>query len=115
MKLFFLSIVFSAILSWFFSWNAFVFVTAIMGMASRNSWRAFLCGFCSIFVLWCGSSLVLHLLGDGVLAPRLGAIFNLPAWPLIFILSGLAGGLIGGLSAWAGYNFQDLVRSGQKK
>ncbi len=70
----------------------------------RSGGGAFGAGFLGIGLGWLFLSTFIHFQTEGILTNKVGQLFSLPQpAPLLLIITALIGGLVGGLSAWAGY------------
>jgi hypothetical protein len=69
----------------------------------RRAWTAFLSGFGGTALAWTALAGILDLRNHHLLSDRVAVIFHLPAGIYLVAATGLMGGGIGGLSAWAGY------------
>lgn len=86
-------------------WWTFVPLIVLLAylLRSRN-WlaRPFLTGFVAIFLLWGGAALWQDLGNEGLLSYRMAGLFSLPSGWMLVLITGLIGGLLGGLAAWTG-------------
>jgi hypothetical protein len=84
-------------------WSLAVGAAVVAFFFDQSGWRAFLGGFVAAFLLWGAAAAWLNSSGGSLLADRLNQL--LPVNSLL--LTGLVGGLVGGLAALTG----KLVRS----
>lgn len=77
------------------------FIVAIV--IPQRPFKSFLSGFLAIFLLWAGLSLWIDQANQGILLQRVAALFKLSnaSW-LLFLITGLLGGIIGGLASLTG-------------
>ncbi len=103
---FLLMFVLSYALQMFIPWWSIAIVAVLIGFSfKQHAGLAFLSGFLAVFVLWAGYAYVLssannHLLASKVtelMAPLTGGSKN-----VLFVLSGVTGGLVGGLGCLTG-------------
>ena len=116
---FFLIFVFSLITQFFLPWwiiGPVAFVIA--AWKSLTGRQAFLAGFLAIFTLWVVVALFKTLPNDNILANRVAQMFMLPPlkfnWIVMLLITGLTGGIAGGLAALSGFYFRlALARKSQ--
>lgn len=77
------------------------FIVAIV--IPQRPFKSFLSGFLAIFLLWAGLSLWIDQANQGILLQRVAALFKLSnaSW-LLFLITGLLGGILGGLASLTG-------------
>lgn len=103
----FLSILLIAVLSgiveWFAPWWSLAIVSALIAVLMHlRPGKALLAGFLGIGALWLGFVLWRDIPNEHILSERLAKLFKLPNYTLFIVVTAVLGGLIGGLSAWAG-------------
>lgn len=97
--IFILSFVLQLFLPW---WSSAILCFVIGAYFSGKLKKAFLSGFLGLGALWLLVALYAQIQNQNILAAQLAILFSLPSgWFLPFI-SGLLGGLIGGLSILSG-------------
>lgn len=112
MLLILLTLVLSAIAQTFLPWWSCVLVAfAVSALLSKHAGKAFISGFVSIFLLWLGMALIIHVRNEFILAERIAAMLTLPSSHLLPLISGLIGGIAGGIAAWAGKFSGDLMKN----
>jgi len=90
-------------------WTAVLIAAFVEGIFGSSRFLSFLIGFYGIALPWMVASLIIDLQNGSLLSDRVLTIFNLPTWPLlIIIVTGLIGGVAGGLAAWAGGHVHSL-------
>ncbi len=104
---FLLSVILIALLSGvaenFFSWWSIAVVSFIVAVFfSQKPGKSFLSGFCGVAVFWLVACLMHDMVNDHILSMRMAVLFHLPNYRLFIAVTVLIGGLVGGLSAWAG-------------
>jgi hypothetical protein len=103
-----LSIICSYVLPWWFV-AVIAFVAAYF--FSKKPGKAFLSGFLAVFVAWILLALFKSIPNDNILATRVAKLMQLPNWILLLIVTGIIGGLLGGMAALSGA----LIRKSFKK
>ncbi|MGF1534690.1 MAG: hypothetical protein ACFCUI_13390 [Bernardetiaceae bacterium] len=92
-------------------WGALGAAALVGLLLSDKGWPAFGAGFAGVGGLWLGYAgwLWWFSVEDGnLLMDRMQAVLNLPnAW-LLFVLTLLLGGLLGGLATWGGFALKKL-------
>lgn len=85
-----------------FPWWSVVVLCAVLGWVFRASpLMALLAAFLGVFLLWAGYAAILNYYNEGILSARMGKVFGgIPALALV-PLTGLLGGLLGGLAAFS--------------
>src|SRR5690606_11989368 len=76
---------------------------------SRSAAAAFASGFLGTAAAWAGWAAFLDWRNRHLLSTRMAEIFHLPAGWAVVLATGLVGGLIGGLAAWAGFTLRSYV------
>ncbi|MEO7424498.1 MAG: hypothetical protein ABI036_04875 [Fibrobacteria bacterium] len=76
----------------------------------RRAGIAFLSGFAGTAPAWVGLAAFLDLRNHHGLSDRVAAVFHLPSGLYLLAATGLMGGCIGGLAAWAGYALRAYVK-----
>jgi hypothetical protein len=84
-------------------------IAAIIGGYVFNSRLNFVAGFLAIFVLWISISLGIDLSSAAPLTDRVAAILKVPK-PVLFIVTGVLGGLVGGFASAAGASLRPSKR-----
>ncbi|MDB5102568.1 MAG: hypothetical protein JWP91_257 [Fibrobacteres bacterium] len=69
----------------------------------RNAASAFASGFAGAGLAWAGLAAFLDWRNHHLLSGRIAALFHLQTGWAVVALTGILGGLMGGLGAWAGY------------
>ena len=76
---------------------------------NKNYWISFLVGFIAVFLLWGGLALIKDMANESLLSAQVGDLLQgLPGIALI-LLTGIIGGLVGGLSGMVGYSARELI------
>lgn len=84
-------------------WSIAVAGFLVAVIVPQKAFKSFLSGFLGIFLLWAVLSLWIDQSNQGILLQRVAALFKLnnAAW-LLFLITALIGGLIGGFAALTG-------------
>lgn len=114
--IFLLILVISLLLQFFLPW--WIIGLVAFGIAfwkAQRAGQAFASGFGAIFILWVAMGLIRSIPNDNLLANRIGEMLMLPAnsfnWIIVLVVTGIIGGLVGGLSALAGFYSAAAFRS----
>ncbi len=93
----------------FFPWWSIALAGFICGLLFIQKTRyAFLNGFVGIFILWGSMALYTYIINQGFLAEKLAGLLHLPHGIFSVIVTGLIGGVIGGLSMVTGNELKKL-------
>lgn len=107
--------VLSGIAEWFAPWWSLAIVAAVIAVAMKlRPGKAFLAGFLGIALLWLGVVLWRDIPNEHILSTRLAKLFTLPDHTLFIVVTVVIGGLVGGLSAWAGAQLRMAFQSRRK-
>ncbi len=116
--LFILIILFSLVAQFFLPW--WVITPIAFGLAARskeNGKKSFWNGFFAIFILWICMALLRTLPNENLLADRVAEMLILPAssynWLILVLITGILGGLVAGVSAFAGFQFRKAFLKGR--
>ena len=83
-------------------WMVAIAAFVVSAFIRQKPGAAFLAGFSGIGLFWL-TACVIHDCANGhILSTRMAALFHLPNYSLFIAVTVLVGGLVGGLSAWAG-------------
>jgi hypothetical protein len=98
-----LMIILSAVAEYYLPWWTIAVVCFVVALFSgQGAGKAFLMGFCGIAIFWLAMALLHDIPNEHILSARMAALFKLPNYALFICVTVLIGGLVGGLSAWAG-------------
>ena len=116
MFLIFLIIIASLILQFFLPWWIIALIAFAMAFwNARSAGHAFGSGFIAIFLLWIVMGLFKSVPNEHLLANRVGEMFMLPPgsfnWIVMLLATGILGGLVGGISALAGFMSGNAFKS----
>ena len=95
-----LALVLELILPW---WT--IAIAAFIGGAAFNSRSNFGAGFLAIALLWIIHALIIDTSAAAPLAERVAGVFKLSK-PLLYVVTGVIGGLVGGFASMAGSALQ---------
>lgn len=76
----------------------------------RRAGTAFASGFAGAALAWTACAGFLDLRNHHLLSNRIADLFHLPAGALVPVLTGLIGGIMGGMAAWAGFALRAYVK-----
>ncbi|MCY7290825.1 MAG: hypothetical protein LH615_01455 [Ferruginibacter sp.] len=114
---FFISILLIAVVSFaaslFMPWWIIAAAAFIVSFAiPQRPLLAFLSGFLALFILWIGVSLYISSANDDLLVHKMAVLFIKTDNPiLLFLLTGLIGGLVGGFGSLSGRLLRQIVGS----
>lgn len=103
-------IVLAYILELFLPWYYIAVACFVMGYALKSK-ANFLAGFMAIALLWLVKASLQNSAGSSDLAERVAHIFTLPKMELLFLVTSIVGGLVGGFAAWSGSLLKRKVRA----
>ncbi len=98
-----------------FWWMVAVACFAVAVAMKEPPGKAFISGFVAIALLWAIVALRADSLNDHILATRMAKLFSLPNSGLFIAVVAFVGGLVGGLSAWAGTMMSTYGRSDARR
>jgi len=78
-------------------------------LSAKSEKDAILSGFLAVFLLWTSLALFRDVANAGIIATRIGALLGVQGLsPLLFLISGLLGGLVGALSSYVGFQLKTV-------
>jgi len=90
-------------------WGMALATTIVTFMLNKNYWISFIVGFFAVFLLWGGFAMLKDLSNDSILSAQVGDLLQgLPSFALI-ALTGVVGGLVGGLSGLVGQSAREML------
>jgi hypothetical protein len=112
--LFILILIASLLFQLFLPWWIIAPVAFILAAWKANTaGGAYKAGFGAIFILWIAMSLLQTLPNENILANRVGLMLGFPdipfRWIFVLLITGIAGGLASGFSAFAGYYCRQAI------
>jgi len=94
-----LSAALQALLPW---WTMAIGAFAVGFLFASNGWRSFFAGLLGVGLLWLGMSLFIDISTQTALTERVARLFPTKTTPLLFLVTSLVGGLVGGLASLTG-------------
>ncbi|MFN7118634.1 MAG: hypothetical protein ACK4TA_17685 [Saprospiraceae bacterium] len=95
----------------FLPWWSIAAMPAIMAFIFRIEVKvSFLGGFLMAALLWGGYAALIDLANDGILSARIGKLFGGVSGFILILLTGLVGGIFGGLGALTGSLGRSLIK-----
>ncbi|HKP96054.1 MAG TPA: hypothetical protein VJ385_09885 [Fibrobacteria bacterium] len=76
----------------------------------RRGGAAFASGFAGTGLAWAAAAAFLDWRNHQILSGRIAMLFHLPSGLLLPALTGVLGGIVGGLAAWAGFALRAYVK-----
>lgn len=102
-----LSLLSQLILPW---WSLAVVAFLVCFWRSPSAGRAFLYGFAGVALIWLSYALLIHLRTDGIFTARMSSLlFKTNNAVIPILVTGVLGGLVGGLSGLSGFFFQQIT------
>lgn len=93
----------------FLPWWSIALAAFMGGMIFKSrGLNAFLAGALGVGLVWLGVAWLIDYQTDSILTSKIAGILKLENKNLIIAITVLLGSLIGGFSAWTGYNFRSL-------
>lgn len=90
-------------------WGVALATMLVTFLLNKNYWVSFIVGFFAVFLLWGGFALIKDLANESLLSAQVGDLLQgLPSIALI-VLTGIIGGLLGGLSGLVGHSARELI------
>jgi hypothetical protein len=87
------------ILPW---WSVALVSFAVSLIVAQRPSKAFLMGFAGVGLCWLVIALLHDQANDHILSVRMAQLFKLPNYGLFILVTVVVGGLVGGMSSWAG-------------
>ncbi len=87
----------------FMPWWTIAVVSFLVSLfIEQKAGKAFLAGFSGVALFWLVAALIHDSANDHILSAKMAMLFHLPNYGMFICVTAFVGGLIGGLSAWAG-------------
>lgn len=103
-------IVLSLVLQVFMPWWTAAIAGFVVGLAFNNpSFKSFSIGFIGVFVVWATYAFWLDVQNASVLSKKIAVLFSVHQPVLLLLITGIIGGITGGLGSWAGNETKKLV------
>jgi hypothetical protein len=84
-------------------WSVAVVAFAVSALIPQAPWKALLCGFAALFVLWAGLAWYLDEANDHLLSGRISLLILKISSPMLLVaLTGFVGGIVGAMGALSG-------------
>ncbi len=91
------------LLQYFFPWWTAVIAAFIVVLIVKSSWiNDFLSGFLGVGLLWGIMALMIDMQTNSILTSKVAALFSLDNATYLILITGLVGGIAGGLGALCG-------------
>jgi hypothetical protein len=92
-------------------WIVAVIAFAAAFFLGKTSGKSFGAGFLGVALAWAIWALIKSIPNENELANRVSALFHLPGWYLMVIVTAIIGGLVGGMAAWSGVLFKKAFKT----
>lgn len=100
----------------FFPWWSIALCAFFLSLIVRGSqFGSFMSGFTATGFLWMIKAATVDVQTSSILSKKIAPVFHLTHPTTLVILTGLVGGIVGGLSAWSGYHLQKLYSHKEEK
>lgn len=106
-----LSFIAGFILPW---WMVAVVAFLAAIIVGKTSGKSFLSGFAGVAIAWVILALIKSIPNENILAGRVAALFQLPDWIYILLITSILGGLVGGMAAWSGVLFRKAFQKNKR-
>ncbi len=94
------------LLRMFLPWWSLAIGCLLMGaLFANNGGASFLAGFLAVAVLWFGMAFYMDYSTQSILTDKVALLFPTQTKPLLFVVTALVGGLVGGFAALSGALF----------
>lgn len=98
------------LIQYFLPWWTLIFPCSLFGFLYGNkAGRSFLIGFLSVALAWLAVAFWIRLDAGPALSDQVAGIFPGKSVAVLFALTGLIGGLAGGLTSWTGYELRRMI------
>jgi len=105
-----LTVLLSYVAEQFLPWWTISICSAIVaGVLPLNKVTAFWGGFTSISLLWMTVATVIDVRTHSILSTKIAPLLGCPGTTLLILLTGLVGGMVGGLGALSGQQVRTLL------
>ena len=99
---------------WLLAW-AIVICASIVAMCIQTTHTtAFLGGFIAISLLWMAKAAVIDVRTHSILSTKIAPLLGFQSPIVLILLTGLLGGILGGLGAMSGHQLRELLYSTKK-
>lgn len=98
------------VLQIFMPWWAAAVAGFVVGLAFNNpSFKSFSIGFIGVFIVWATYAFLLDVQNASVLSQKIAVLFSVNQPVLLLLITGIIGGITGGLGSWAGNEARKLA------
>ena len=97
--IFLISCALQAFLPW---WTMAIGAFAVGFVFASSGWKSFFAGLLGVGLLWLAMSLFIDISTQSPLTERVAKLFPTQAVPLLYLLTSLVGGLVGGFASLTG-------------
>jgi len=81
-------------------WSVALISFGVVAAIPQTSWKAFLCGFAALFLLWSCLAFYMDAQNNQILSSRVSLLFLKIKSPILLVLvTGFLGGIVGGMGA----------------
>lgn len=97
-----------ALFNLFAPWYAIAIIALVVAaIFNESAGTAFLSGFIGVFALWLFTAITKTWGNEGILVERMSELIGVSGF-LLYLITALMGGIIGGFSALSGYYFKEF-------
>jgi hypothetical protein len=107
-----LSLLSGFILPW---WVVAIIAFIAAWLFGKTSGRSFWAAFLAVALAWAILALIRSIPNENILAGRVSALFHLPGWFFMVLVTAVIGGLVGGMAAWSGVLFKKAFAITKKR
>lgn len=101
---FLIMVLLAAALQFFLPWWSLVFPCFLMSfLFGKSGFSSFVAGFFAIAILWIGTGLLIQTQTSSGLPQQISMLFPGKSIAVLYLLTGLTGGLTGGMSSLSGF------------
>lgn len=114
--LFLIILILSLLSGFILPWWAIAIIAFFAALfTGKSSGKSFGAGFLSVAIAWIILMLIKSIPNKNVLANRVSALFHLPGWFWIILVTAIIGGLVGGFAAMSGFLFKKAFAKTEKR
>lgn len=104
------------VITLFLPWWSVVIIAFAVGFSFKiKGWAAFLAGFLGMATLWAGYATFMDVQNGAILSEKIANLFTLPQSNYLIYLTGVMGGLLGGMGSLTGRLFRDIFVKQKKR
>lgn len=116
---FFVQVILTSLLSYILQqfiapWIVVPVALLVALMTQNNASAAFLGGFAAISLLWMTKATMIDVYTNSILSVKVAAVLGLKSSIMLILLTGLIGGLLGGLGAASGQHIRYMLKRKQR-